>query len=146
LHRNSAVRTYQRILVPLDLSRQPSRALEVAAELAEPAHPITLVHVIAEVEGVAPEELGDFYAGLRSRAEEVLAQRAEQLEKVGRPTRVEICVGRRGSEILRLAEREGCDLIVLASHRLEPVQPGGGIGTLSHQIALFAPCDVLLVR
>jgi nucleotide-binding universal stress UspA family protein len=138
--------TYLRILVPMDLSERPSRALDTAARLVEPAHPITLVHVIAEVEGVPVEELEDFYAGIRVRAEEVLQARAEALEARGISARIEIRVGRRGAEILRVAEQEDCDLIVLASHRIDPSRPGGGIGTLSHHIALLAPCDVLLVR
>jgi nucleotide-binding universal stress UspA family protein len=140
------VKTYQRVLVPLDLSLQPSRALEVAAGLVEPAHPIALVHVIAEVEGVDPEELEEFYAGLRARAEGAMSRRAAELEARGRSSRIEICIGRRGPEILRLAEQEGSELIVLGSHRVDPARPGGGLGTLSHQIALLAPCDVLLVR
>lgn len=137
---------YRRILVPLDLSQHPSRALDAAAGLADPACPVVLVHVIAEVEGVSAEELEEFYAGLRTRADAVLRQRAAELQARGLASRIEICVGRRGAEILRLAEQEDSDLIVLASHRIDPTRTGGGLGTLSHQIALLAPCDVLLVR
>lgn len=134
------------MLVPLDLSARHSRAVELAARLADPASLILLTHVIAEIEGVPPEELEEFYAGLRSRAVEVLQRHADQLSALGLQSRVEISVGRRGAEILRLADAEGCDLIVLSSHRIDPGRPGGGLGTLSHQIALLAPCDVMLVR
>jgi nucleotide-binding universal stress UspA family protein len=137
---------FQRVLVPLDLSERHSRAVEMAARLADPASPIVLMHVIAEIEGVVPEELDEFYAGLRSRAQEVLQRHADALVAKGRQSRIEICVGRRGAEILRMAETEGCDLIVLSSHQIDPDRPGGGLGTLSHQVALLAPCDVLLVR
>jgi len=140
------MQTYRRILVPVDLSRHPSRALGVAARMAEPGHEILLLHVIAEIEGVPAEELEDFYSGLRSRADEVLQHHAEELEKRGLYPRVEIRVGRRGAEILQVSEQQGSDLIVLASHRVDPGRPGGGLGTLSHQIALLAACDVLLVR
>jgi nucleotide-binding universal stress UspA family protein len=140
------MQAYRRILVPLDLSERPSRALDVAARLIEPSHSITLLHVIAEVEGVPAEELEDLYAGIRTRADEVLQRRAELLEARGLHARIEIRLGRRGAEILRVAEQEDSDLIVLASHHVDPARPGGGLGTLSHQIALLAPCDVLLVR
>jgi hypothetical protein len=53
---------------------------------------------------------------------------------------------RRDAEILRVAEQEESDLIVLAPHSIDPARPGGGLGTQSHQIALLAPCEVLLVR
>jgi nucleotide-binding universal stress UspA family protein len=137
---------FRRILVPLDLSERRSHGVEAAARLADPSALVTLVHVIAEIEGVAPEELEDFYAGLRARAEDVLQRRADELAKSGLDSRIEIVIGRRGAEILRVAEEGGHDLIVLASHRVDPARPGGGLGTLSHQVALLAPCDVLLVR
>jgi hypothetical protein len=38
------------------------------------------------------------------------------------------------------------DLIVLTSHPLEPDRPGGGWGTISYQVAVFADCPVLLVK
>ena len=137
---------FRRILIPLDLSERHRHAVEAAARLADPSALLTLVHVIAEIEGVPPEELEDFYAALRARAEEVLQRRADELAARGLESRVEIIIGRRAGEILRIAEEEDQDLVVLASHRVDPGRPGGGLGTLSHQIALLAPCDVLLVR
>jgi nucleotide-binding universal stress UspA family protein len=137
---------FRRILLPLDLSERQSRAVEVAGRLADPACSIVLLHVIAEIEGVPADELDEFYAGLRSRAEQVLQRHADRLAGQGLHSRIEICIGRRGAEILRVAEAEDCELIALASHRIEPDRPGGGLGTLSHQVALLAPCDVLLVR
>jgi nucleotide-binding universal stress UspA family protein len=137
---------FRRILIPIDLSERSSLAVEAAARIADPASTLTLLHVIAEIEGVPADELGEFYAGLRARAEEVLQRRADELGALGLQTRVEIIVGRRGPEILMMADEQDCDLIVLASHRIEPSRPGGGLGTLSHQVALLAPCDVLLVR
>ena len=137
---------FHRILIPLDLSERPSRAVEVAAQLADPACRITLLHVVAEIEGVPADELGEFYAGLGGRARQVLERHAKKLAEGGLASRVEIKVGRRGPEIVRLAEQDDTDLIVVGSHAIDPAQPGGGIGTLSHQIALLAPCDVLLVR
>jgi nucleotide-binding universal stress UspA family protein len=136
----------RRILIPLDLSERSSRALDAAARVADPACIITLLHVIAEIEGVPADELADFYAGLRAHAEPILQRRAEQLAALGLQSRIEITVGRRGAEILREAEEQGSDLIVLSTHRVDPGRPGGGLGTLSHQVALLAPCDVLLVR
>ena len=137
---------FRRILIPLDLSERHRRAVDVAAGLADPSGTLTLLHVIAEIEGVRPEELGEFYDGLRARAAEVLKRPADELAARGLESRVEIIVGRRGFEILRIAEEEDHDLIVLASHHIDPARPGGGLGTLSHQVALLAPCDVLLVR
>ena len=49
-------------------------------------------------------------------------------------------------EILRFAVDEEVDLIVLASHRLDPSKPGDGWSTLSYRIGILAPCPVLLVK
>ena len=48
--------------------------------------------------------------------------------------------------VSRFALEQGCDLIALASRPATPEQPVGGLGTISQQVALLAPCDVLLVR
>ena len=45
----------------------------------------------------------------------------------------------------RLSERVGADLIVLSSHPASPDQPTS-LGTISHRVALFASCPVLLVK
>jgi nucleotide-binding universal stress UspA family protein len=140
------MKAFQRILIPVDLSERGAHAVQVAARMADSASTLIVLHVIAEIEGVPAEELEDFYAGLRVRAEEVLGRHSAALAALGLQARIEIAVGRRGPEILRVAEEEACELIVLGSHRIDPSRPGGGLGTLSHQVALLADCDVLLVR
>jgi nucleotide-binding universal stress UspA family protein len=57
-----------------------------------------------------------------------------------------IAYGRRAAGILDAAAECGADLIVMRSHRVEPGRPGGGLGTLSHEVALLAAVPVLLVK
>ena len=138
---------FSRILVPLDLSQRNDAAVEkVAGLLASDGGVAVLLHVIEEVEEVPREEFEDFYGEFRQRAEKLLARFRERLEQQGIAVDTQIRMGRRGAEIVRCAAEERCDLIVLRSHVLDPVEPLRGIGTVSHQVALAAPCGVLLLR
>jgi nucleotide-binding universal stress UspA family protein len=138
---------FSRILVPVDLSDRNGAAVEAAAELAAASSGVVIVlHVIEELENVPRSELEDFYQGLRGRAEGVLDGLRGQLEGRGVPVETAIRMGKPGTEILRFAEDESCDLAVMRSHVIDREHPTRGIGTTSHQIALAARCPVLLVR
>lgn len=138
---------FRNVLVPMDLSDRSLAAVRAAAELCVRGETsLTLLHVIETLQDVEDEEVEAFYARLRERAEKVLEARAADLSREGLEVRREIAFGRRGSEILRLAEELGSDLIVLCSHALEPRREGAGFGTISHQVALLARCAVLLLR
>ncbi len=138
---------FRRILVPIDLSEKNRIAVETAADLAQPdSTTLTLLHVIETIQDVPFEEIEDFYQTLRERAEESIGGWAAELTGKGLEVRREIVFGKRGPEILRYADEQKCDLVILTSHRLDPERPGGGFGTISHQVALLAGCPVLLMR
>ena len=138
---------FRNILIPIDLSGKAQVVVDAALALAQPEPPrITLLHVIETIQDVESEEIEDFYRILRKRAEECLAGWAAQLEQAGVEVHQEIVLGKRAAEIARLAEELGCDLIILRSHRIDPESPMGGIGTISHQVAVLAGCSVLLMK
>jgi nucleotide-binding universal stress UspA family protein len=142
-----AAPVFEHILVAVDLSERSELAVHRSAELAAPgATSVTLLHVIESIHGVAEQELAGFYAKLREGAERKLGEWSSRLAGRGLAVRHEIVLGRPGPEVVRYAEAQGVDLIVLGSHVIEPDRPGHGLGTLSHQVALVAPCSVLLVR
>jgi universal stress protein A len=138
---------FRSILIPVDLSQKSGDAVRVASRLGDPtATTLHLLHVIETVEGVSYEEMEGFYATLRERAEQALNGWATELAGKGFTVRRELVFGKRAPEIVRLASNEGCDLIVLASHAVDPGLPGERFGTISHQVALLARCSVLLTR
>lgn len=138
---------FQNILVPVDLSERNQVSVRAAAELADPATAsVTLLHVIETIQDVPFDEIEDFYQTLRERAEESIGRWAAELTEKGLRIRREIVFGKRGWEILRYAEEQRCDLIVLTSHRVDQERPTANFGTISHQVALLAPCPVLLMR
>ena len=133
------------ILVPVDLSDRTRAARARAAELAS-GQTLTLLHVIETLRGVQYDELQEFYGGLSDRAQAVLETWSKQLAEAGVTVKREIVFGKRGPEIIRFARENDSDLIVLASHRPTEETAVEQLGTISHQVALFAPCSVLLVR
>jgi nucleotide-binding universal stress UspA family protein len=138
---------FSRILVPVDVSDHNGPAIEITGQLlGASSGSALLLHVIEEIEDVPNEESELFYGEFRQRAEAVLADLGAEFEKLGVPAETQIRMGRRGSEIVRCAEEERCDLVVLRSHILDPEHPMRGIGSVSHQVSLAAGCAVLLIR
>ena len=137
---------YRHVLVPVDLTDVNRIAVEAASKLAQGKAKVTLLHVVETLPDSDFEELEEFYARLRVRAEEALERWRSELAAAGVEADVAIVFGHRAREILGFAMDSDCDLIVLTSHRVDREHPRGGLGTISHQVALLADCAVLLVR
>jgi nucleotide-binding universal stress UspA family protein len=73
---------------------------------------------------------------------------ASQVAEHGFDVTAEITYGKRAQEIVRVAGEQPSDLVVMRSHVIDPDEADSQerLGTVSHQVALFAPCSVLVVR
>lgn len=143
---------FRHVLVPVDLGDGNRASLAMAAALTRCPAPgaaapdearLTLLHVIETIEHVPFDDLRDFYARLEEKARQGLAELAG--EAPGPPPAQRIVFGKRAPAIVEFAAAEGCDLVVLGSRPVDPQRPGAW-ATISHQVALMAPCTVLLVR
>ena len=136
---------FRTILVPVDLTDRNRPAVEMAVKLSAPQGRIHLLHVIETIPGISVEDEPEFYGRLAKRAAEHLASLSAPLRDKASDFEADLIYGPRAKTILDEAERVGADLVVIQSHRV-----GGerreGLGTLSHQVGLFAHCPVLLVR
>jgi nucleotide-binding universal stress UspA family protein len=138
---------FHHVLVPTDLTERTEKALELANKLAvSDTSRITLVHVIETIDGVPFDELKSFYRRLEQKARRAmtrLARRgpggAEQMESA-------VVYGRRAEEIVKFAAANDVDLIVLASHRVNPSMVNRDWGTISYKVGILAQCPVLLVK
>jgi len=140
---------YDSILVPVDLSDSNEKVIGRAVELGEAeTSTITLLHVIEMVEDISLEDDEDFYAELRENADEKMSRWASKIADHGFDVTAEITYGNRAQEIVRVADEHASDLIVMRSHVIDPEEAESQerLGTVSHQVALFAPCSVLVVR
>jgi nucleotide-binding universal stress UspA family protein len=137
---------FHSLLVPVDFTEPNDRALEAASALVRQfGGTIHLIHVIQLIPGLGVDEERPFYSRLERSATGSLAALRARLEARGVRSEATVATGSRLGEILRAASR-GTDLIVLSSHRVTPDGGTQGAGTLSHQVATFAPCPVLLVK
>lgn len=138
---------FRKILVPVSLNERANEVIEAGAELAERhSASVTLLHVIEEIEDLDGDETESFYQGLRERAEASLDKWAGELAERSLQVEREILIGKRGPAIVRRAEALGSDLVVVGSHKVDPDDPARSLGTTSHQVALMAGCNVILVR
>ena len=138
---------FHHILVPLDFTPKNAAALRAAQEAAEAWNArVTLVHVIERIEHIPPRALRAFYDTLTATARVRMARAAQRLSRAGRPARQVILFGKRGPSLLRYVVLNKVDLVVLASHRVRPDGSRHVWATLSYQLAVLAPCPVLLVK
>ncbi len=137
---------FRRVLVPTDFTPRSRRAAGVAVRLAASAKgETTLLHVIERIDAGAPGAFAAFYRKLEKSARQKLEGSVDELRRKGARARAELVYGRRVDEILRYAEGNRIDLIVMSSHKL-PRLRGEAWGTISYKVGLLARCPVLLVK
>ena len=138
---------YQKVLVLLDLSDDSERVFIAGRDLAAYSNAsMVALHV---VEFVPVEPMGESLMPTMQIEEELVKRSRERLgELIGRlgsaRTAYRVEVGNTKAEILRVAEEERADLIVLGSHERH------GLAILVNftedAILHAAHCDVLAVR
>ena len=138
---------YDSILVPVDLSSTNEYVLDTAQELgATDQTRIQLLHVIETLQDEEPGEMDEFYEELREDAEAKMEAWAAEMSANGFEVQSTIVYGERGPKVTEVADEEDADLIVMRSHKVERDDSEAQVGTVSHQVAVFAPCSVYLVR
>ena len=136
---------FRRVLVPVDFTRKNVRAVKIAAKVASArGAALTLLHVIERVDAGDDAALTAFYRGLEKNARTKMGALLASAGKV--PAHAEIVYGNRVDEVLRLADENRTDLIVMGSHRVDRRHPGQNWGTISYKIGILARCPVLLVK
>jgi nucleotide-binding universal stress UspA family protein len=137
---------YKNILVPVDLTDKNLPAVEEALRLASRKNAtITLLHVIETLD-LPFEEIEDFYRQLAAKARRKLRHLGKQAAGRGVEMRYETTYGRRVHAILDHILDHRNDLVVITSDRIEPGDPASSWISISHQVALFADCSVMMVR
>jgi nucleotide-binding universal stress UspA family protein len=137
---------FRRILVPVDFSPRSLRAARSAARVAAAGKAqVTLLHVIEKIEDTDARSLSGFYSKLERAARSRMQPFVEILQRRGIAVEAVTLYGKPVNEILRFAEENRSDLIVLSSHKL-PLRHGEGWGTVSYKVGILARCPVLLVK
>jgi nucleotide-binding universal stress UspA family protein len=144
---------YRRILWPTDLSRLARTALPHALQLvAGRKGELVLVHVLPTVAAYLSPEIAGLPWEQIDRANRAIGQR--KLDRMTQAIQAEhpelqvhnvVAKGVVAEEILRVARRLRCDLIVLATHGRNGLKHVL-MGSVAENVVRRAPCPVLTVR
>jgi len=142
---------YRRILWPTDFSAFAKVALPHALWLAQQhAAELVIFHVLTPAEAdIEPGITGRIWDRLgresRERAEYQLGLLAQHLQRPGLPLQTVLGQGVVFVEILRVAQRLACDLIVLATHGRTGLRRVL-LGSVAEKVVRQSACPVVLVR
>lgn len=138
---------YKKILLAVDLTEESKPVADRASELCQAFDAeLHLVHVIEPLSlaygGDVPMDLSSVQEQIQEQAKSHLAEFASQL---GIPAQQQYLIfGRPESEIQRVADEEGMDLIVVGSHGRHGLALL--LGSTANGVLHGAMCDVLAVR
>jgi universal stress protein A len=140
---------YRHILVAVDFSEHAERALARASELArQSGADLALIHVVEYVPLIDPSfgPVMPFDADLTEEMLGIARKRLAELgEKAGIPeSRRWVEMGSPKAEIVRIANEQKVDLIVVGSHGRHGVALL--LGSTATGVLHHAECDVLAVR
>lgn len=138
---------FKNILVPTDFLDNDQHALDIAVRLCSMDNgKISLLHVIEVIQNTTFEEFEDFYSGLEKRSFKGLNAIIDRLDIKEITVEPGVVYGNRTREIVRYAEENSVDLIIMKSHRIDLEERSQGWGTISYKVSILAQCPVLLVK
>jgi len=139
------------ILAPIDFSEHSQEALKTAAEIAKAfGAELLLVHAVPAIPRLpsASEFFHEaaYEAALHKEAEQRLAKMAQELSQRGLRARTEVGIANEvGMEILRIAEHNQADMIVIATHGMTGWHKLA-FGSVAEKVVKMATCPVLVLR
>ena len=138
---------FHRILVPIDLTEKSLAAVDLAYEFAvQSKAEVVLLHVIETIEHIQFQELKPFYDRLENSARKGLKEFSERFVSNKLQIDQALVYGHRTKQIVDYAIENRSDLIIMASHRIDPDRPGHDWSSISYTVAILSPCPVLLVK
>lgn len=137
----------QKILLPVDGSDHSHRAARYAVDLARMVSAeIILLHCHRSFPSVLGEPyLQQVITATLDRTAEMLAPFRQILSEGGASFSDRIMEGPAGPKIVKVADVENCDLIVMGSKGKGDLE-GLILGSVTHRVLNAGPCPVLVVR
>lgn len=139
------------IVSPIDFSTHADEALKAAADLASHlGSELCLVHIVPMIPRLPSASAffheAEYEQALHQEAEQRLSAMAADLAKTG--LTVKTAVGTANDtamEILRIAEHNNADLIVIATHGMTGWR-NLAFGSIAEKVVRLATCPVLVIR
>lgn len=139
---------YSNVLVPIDLEHPeqagPMIRIATAIAIAGDDAQLTLLFAMPEIPSVVGLQLPE---GMTEKSRAHAQEQLQELAKANdapEATKIIVMTGRPHHKILELAERDGVDLIVLASHK--PGLVDYLLGSVAATVAWHAKCAVHIMR
>jgi nucleotide-binding universal stress UspA family protein len=143
---------FSRILVGVDGSPFAEKALKYAIDLARIYHAkLILLHVLQrQFYALAPSEAGVmsttvYVKEIEAEGKDILSEAESNLKAEGIDCESRLIQGVPADEIVRVAQSENVDLIVLGSRGLTEVR-AFLLGSVSDKVSHHAKCPTLIVR
>jgi nucleotide-binding universal stress UspA family protein len=139
------------IVSPIDFSNHSDDALKVAADMASRlGSELCLVHVVPMIPRLPSVSTifheAEYEQALHSDAEQRLRQMASELGRSGLKVRTEIGTANDvGMEILRIAEHNHAEMIVIATHGMSGWHKLA-FGSVTEKVVRMSTCPVLVLR
>jgi universal stress protein A len=143
---------FKRILCPTDFSEPACRAIRVAGELAEAfSAELILLHVVGAIPaldtptGMVGFDVSAYQKELTDSAEKSLQERLDKHIPEGVTARALVVHGEAAHEIVRTANEEDVDLIVVSTHGATGWRERI-FGSVTEKVVRHAECPVLTVH
>lgn len=137
---------YMNILVPLDGSRYSEKALIHACEMAKNYQSrLILLYVVEKSIPINLLDRKEYLEILRKFGSTVLTKGKEAAAKRGVDSKIIMKEGNVSHEIIKLAKKEQCNMIIVGSKGLGSVARLF-LGSVSNKLANSSPCSILIVK
>jgi nucleotide-binding universal stress UspA family protein len=146
MHGRRKASPFQKILVGFDGSVQAEKATETAFSLARALDgQVILLAVARPPEPATSVELRAMLDDAREHYEQAFAKFRAQAKERGVDLKMEIAVGHPAEQIIRRAEADHIDLILLGRRGMSRFEKWI-LGSISERLLRYAHCPVMVVR
>jgi nucleotide-binding universal stress UspA family protein len=136
----------KKILVPVDGSKYSDKAILQACDLAKKYQSqLILLYVVEKVISVNLLDRKAYLEMLRKVGNSVLATGKKSVTNQGMDSKIVIKEGNIANEIIKLAEKEQCNLIVMGNKGLGATSRFF-LGSISNKLANNSTCSILIVK
>jgi nucleotide-binding universal stress UspA family protein len=156
----SSIKKYKKILVPYDGSKYSKKALNEASEIAKKFGSTLYILMIVDVSAVKPPGMllgimmdkklkklsSELLESVKSKANKILESEMQYCRKIGIETYYEIQTGNAVDSILKFANRQDVNLIVIGSKGLSGIGKIMTLGSVSRKISEESNCPVMIIR
>ena len=134
------------ILVPLDGSKYSEKTLLHACDMAKNYRSrLIFLYVVEKVISVNPLDRKAYLEMLRKVGNNVLVKGKKMATAQGMDSKIVLKEGNIANEIIELAKKEQCNLIIVGNKGLGATSRFF-LGSVSNKLANNSPCSILIVK